>query len=187
MTGKTPCVYFGMSCAFEPAAAGLFGASPAAGAAGETGCDCTESCIRLPDVFGFWEAINASVRLVAKNTAARTAVVRLRKFAEPEAPNRLPDAPLPNAAPMSAPLPCCISTRPMMASATRMWTVNTMENNQFMFNAYLSVCRTANCQKIRRLQRCPANQTTIDVRLPKQLGSVLCLDTTTVQNTHAGP
>ena len=51
-------------------------------------------------------------RLVRKNTAASTAVLRLRKLAEPDAPNRLPEAPLPKAAPMSAPLPCWSSTRP---------------------------------------------------------------------------
>ena len=33
------------------------------------------------------------------------------------APNRLPEAPLPNEAPMSAPLPCWISTRPIIVSA----------------------------------------------------------------------
>jgi hypothetical protein len=53
-----------------------------------------------------------SPRLVTKNTVARIAVVRDRKFAEPAAPNRLPDEPLPNAAPMSAPLPCWSSTNP---------------------------------------------------------------------------
>ena len=36
--------------------------------------------------------------------------MRDRKLAEPAAPNRLPDEPLPNAAPMSAPLPCWSST-----------------------------------------------------------------------------
>ena len=41
-----------------------------------------------------------------------SAVVRDRKFAEPAAPNRLPDEPLPNAAPMSAPLPCCSRMKP---------------------------------------------------------------------------
>ena len=56
-------------------------------------------------------------RLVTKNTAARIAVVRLKKLAEPVAPKRLPEAPLPKAAPISAPLPCRSSTSPMMASA----------------------------------------------------------------------
>src|ERR1700748_512213 len=57
--------------------------------------------------------------VVAKKTVAQTAVERDRKFALPVAPNRLPDAPLPNDAPMSAPLPCWISTRPIMATADR--------------------------------------------------------------------
>ncbi len=52
-----------------------------------------------------------SPRLVMKNTAASAPVVLLRKFAEPLAPNRLPDEPLPKAAPISAPFPCCSKTR----------------------------------------------------------------------------
>ena len=47
-----------------------------------------------------------------------TAVLRLRKFAEPLEPNRLPAEPLPKAAPMSAPLPCWSSTRPQTTTAT---------------------------------------------------------------------
>ena len=60
-------------------------------------------------------ANHVSPRLDAKNSAARTAVVRDRKLADPAAPNRLPDEPLPNAAPMSAPLPCWSSTSPQIA------------------------------------------------------------------------
>ena len=52
-----------------------------------------------------------------KNTVAATPVARLRKLAEPAAPNTLPAEPLPNAAPMSAPLPCCKSTSTRMAAA----------------------------------------------------------------------
>lgn len=58
---------------------------------------------------------NASV--ATKNIVAATAVERDRKFALPVAPNKLPEEPLPKDAPMSAPLPCWISTRPMTASA----------------------------------------------------------------------
>src|SRR4051812_1599600 len=57
--------------------------------------------------------------VVAKKTVAQIAVERDRKFALPVAPNRLPEAPLPNEAPMSAPLPCWMSTRPIMAMADR--------------------------------------------------------------------
>jgi len=38
-------------------------------------------------------------------------------LAEPRAPNTVPDAPLPKAAPASAPLPCCSSTSPISAIA----------------------------------------------------------------------
>ena len=48
----------------------------------------------------------ACAKVHTKNTAANTAVVRERKLAPPLAPNKLPDVPLPKAAPMSAPLPC---------------------------------------------------------------------------------
>src|SRR5690242_13719877 len=50
-------------------------------------------------------AMTDSASVAAKNTVAHTAVERERKFALPVAPNKLPDAPLPNEAPMSAPLP----------------------------------------------------------------------------------
>ena len=93
-----------MSCALEPA--GAFGASPdGAGTAGASGalgagavCAGTLS-MTLPPAFGRLVAKYDSARLVTKKTPARTAVVRDRKFAEPVAPNRLPEAPLPNAAP----------------------------------------------------------------------------------------
>ena len=61
--------------------------------------------------------LKASAKVQAKNTAAAAAVERDRKFALPLAPNKLPEAPLPKDAPMSAPLPCWISTRPIIAMA----------------------------------------------------------------------
>jgi hypothetical protein len=54
---------------------------------------------------------------VTKNTAAKTAVVRDKKLAPPVAPNKLPEPPLPKAAPMSAPLPCCTKIKPIIANA----------------------------------------------------------------------
>ena len=62
--------------------------------------------IKLPPELGRSLAKNASANVLTKNTAARAAVTRDRKLAEPVAPNRLPEAPEPKAAPMSAPLPC---------------------------------------------------------------------------------
>ncbi len=51
-------------------------------------------------------AFAAKARLVIKNKPAKTAVVRVKKFAEPAAPNTVPAAPAPKEAPASAPLPC---------------------------------------------------------------------------------
>ena len=51
-------------------------------------------------------ACHAKARLVIKNIVASTAVVRDKKFAEPDAPNTVPAAPEPKEAPASAPLPC---------------------------------------------------------------------------------
>jgi hypothetical protein len=133
MPGQLSLRYFGISFALEPASAGAarrsVAATPEAGC--ETGCDCT---VLHHTASRFWLAgSNISQRQTGhKKTAAKHPVVRLRKLAEPVAPKRLPEAPLPNAAPMSAPLPCCISTRPIIASATRIWTVRSREKNQFI-------------------------------------------------------
>jgi hypothetical protein len=59
----------------------------------------------------------ASIKVHTKKTAANTAVVRDKKLAPPVAPNKLPEPPLPKAAPMSAPLPCWIKIKPIMANA----------------------------------------------------------------------
>jgi len=59
----------------------------------------------------------ASARVAQKNTVAKAAVLRERKFALPEAPKRLPEPPLPNAAPISAPLPCCMRIKPIITTA----------------------------------------------------------------------
>jgi hypothetical protein len=106
-----------------------------------SGCDCTASCITLPVVFGLLDATYAKARLVAKNTAARIPVALLKKFAEPVAPKRLPEAPLPNAAPISAPLPCCINTKPIIDRATSICTVKTTEKSQFIFYTYQFAAR----------------------------------------------
>ena len=71
-----------------------------------------------------------------KNIAAHTAVDRDRKLALPVAPNKLPEAPLPNEAPMSAPLPCCTSTKPIIASAARIWIATTAFAIKFMFSTF---------------------------------------------------
>lgn len=64
--------------------------------------------------------------LVMKNNAARAAVARDKKEDDPRAPNTVADAPLPNAAPASAPRPCCISTRPTRPIAKKRWNTVSM-------------------------------------------------------------
>ncbi len=64
-------------------------------------------------------AIYDNARVQAKNTAAATPVDLETKLEEPVAPNKLPDAPEPNAAPISAPLPCCNNTRPIINIADK--------------------------------------------------------------------
>ena len=61
-------------------------------------------------------------KVLAKKMPAAHAVDFDKKFDEPVAPNTLPDAPLPNAAPISAPLPCCIRTKPITARADKICT-----------------------------------------------------------------
>ena len=115
--------YFGISPAFESLGAFVvagacelaFDAGGVTGAAGTVGF-CKSITLAA---CGRFDEYQVKPKLVRKNSAAIIAVVRLRKFAEPEAPNKLPDAPLPNAAPMSAPFPCCSSTNPQMAAATK--------------------------------------------------------------------
>src|SRR6185369_13905229 len=84
--------YFGISVDFSAGAAGAAGAgAEGAGAAGFTSSFWsagTSSCwTTLPDFDGAPKYV--SPRLVAKNTAARTAVERDRKLAAPAEPNRL--------------------------------------------------------------------------------------------------
>jgi hypothetical protein len=73
-----------------------------------------------------------SARVAQKKTAAATAVDFDRKFDDPVAPKRLPDAPEPNAAPISAPFPCCNSTRPIMTRAEITWITTIRVNIAFI-------------------------------------------------------
>ena len=96
----------------EPAGAAGLGGTVLAGGTDEPGKVGTDEAgvvtpsMRLPLPVGRSLAKNASASVLMKNTAASAAVTRDRKLADPVAPNRLPEAPEPNAAPMSAPLPC---------------------------------------------------------------------------------
>src|SRR5437868_3913837 len=98
-----------------------------------------------------------------KKTAASTPVVLLRKFAEPLAPNKLPDEPLPKAAPMSAPFPCWSRTRTMTVTADRTCNTQTSVSKAYSKNE-LVFCRAADCNELIRNKRSAANQASIDVR-----------------------
>ena len=66
----------------------------------------------------------ARTMLVIMKQVARMAVVREKKLVEPREPNTVPDAPAPNAAPASAPLPRCSSTMMMMPIAISVWIMS---------------------------------------------------------------
>src|SRR5258708_12358577 len=84
------------------------------------------------------------------------AVGRERKVAEPLAPNRLPEAPLPKAAPTSAPLPCWSRTSPMMQSATMTPTTSISVNQTSMLHSpELSPRRGADRDEVLRHHRSP--------------------------------
>ena len=63
-------------------------------------------CITPPAVDALCELRYVRPILVTKKIVAAIPVARLRKLAEPAAPNTLPAEPVPKDAPMSAPLPC---------------------------------------------------------------------------------
>ena len=85
------------------AGAGAVGIAPGTTAGAVTGAfSITPPLTAAPRFVAKW----ASTRVDEKNTAAATPVDLDMKFDEPVAPNRLPEAPEPKAAPMSAPLPC---------------------------------------------------------------------------------
>src|SRR5690554_2051738 len=129
---------------------------------------------------------SASPSVQAKKTAARTAVVRDRKFAEPVAPNRLPEAPLPKAAPMSAPLPCCNRTSVMTPIALRTWIVIRRLVSQCMNRCASDDCRaTADVHEILGHQRRPADEPAVDVRHREQAGGVGRLDAAAIQDADA--
>ena len=74
----------------------------------------------------------AKAKVATKKTVANTAVARDKKLALPDAPNRLPDEPLPNAAPMSAPLPCWIKIKTIIATAEIICTANMRFNRKLV-------------------------------------------------------
>src|SRR5258705_13312439 len=102
-----------------------------------------------------------------KNAPARIAGVREGNFDAAGNPKRLPAEPLPKAAPMSAPLPCCRSTSTTMPTAARMWNTRT---NVCILLSDLSVGagRVPDRHEFFRHQRRPADDTAVHVRHREQ-------------------
>jgi hypothetical protein len=109
--------YFGISFTFESASAAGFSGTGTGAVDGVAGAELAGGVAINPLCSPRCDENQVRPRLVKKKIVASTEVQRLRKFAEPLEPNTLPALPPPNAAPMSAPLPCCKSTRPMIPSA----------------------------------------------------------------------
>src|SRR6185369_3035352 len=156
---------------------GIWAAAPEAAGAG-TGAGAVfvvaARSRTLPDSTGRRLPKYASAKVQAKNTAASTAVVRDRKLALPLAPKRLPELPLPNAAPMSAPLPCWMRMSPIMARAVSICTARTAVSNTFIPLTPIFLWRPRlarggdDLQEIGRLQRRAANQSAVNIRLRQQ-------------------
>src|SRR5688572_32534785 len=112
---------------------------------------------------GLLVARYARPRLEMKKTVARTAVVRDRKLAEPLAPNRLPEEPPPKPEPMSAPRPCCRSTRPMIASASSTCsTISTLVQSITSSLCARLPCSRGDRDEFLRYQRRAADQAAVD-------------------------
>src|SRR5690606_38629209 len=115
---------------------------------------------------------------------ARIAVVREKKFDEPRAPNTVPDAPEPNAAPASAPLPRCRSTSAIIARAINVCAISTTFCIVSMSTSVLRLCRFGNSQKFRRFERCAADQAAIYIGHREQPGRIITFHTAAIQNLH---
>jgi len=114
-------------------AAGVVGMAPApVDGAGATGTVLTLSITPPPTDEVRALAMYDRPSVALKKIAAATPVDFDMKFDEPVAPNRLPEAPEPKAAPMSAPLPCCSNTNAMIAKADKTCTTTTKLNNVFI-------------------------------------------------------
>src|SRR5690606_1926348 len=129
-----------------------------------------------------WCATHAKAPVVTKNTTAAHFVARDRKLAAPAEPNTLPAEPLPKAAPMSAPLPCCSRTSTMIKSEETTWRVKRNGDSHCMIRG-LRASGGRYVQEFVGHERGPAHQRTVNVRLREQAGGVVRLDAATIQNT----
>src|SRR5665213_1649910 len=125
----------------------------------------------------------ARVKLVTKNSPANTAVNFENKVLVPRAPNTVPDAPAPNPAPASAPLPFCRSTSPMIISASNICTAKIKPRS--IRNLSVANGRSrANLPKLISAQRSATYQPTIHIGHAKQLRRIAGLDAATVEDTQ---
>src|SRR6266571_15008 len=102
------------------------------------------------------------------------------------APNRLPEEPLPKAAPTSAPLPCWSRTRPMMQSAMMTSTMSVKVNQKSMlYPSELSLRCGADRDEVLRRERRPADQPAVNIGHRKQLRCIAGLDAAPVHDRYA--
>lgn len=98
----------------------------------DTGAVLTARSMTLvPDAAGRLVVMYDRPSVALKKIAAAIPVDLDMKFEEPVAPNKLPEAPEPKAAPISAPLPCCSNTKAIIAKADNTCTTTTKLNNMF--------------------------------------------------------
>src|SRR6185437_16325516 len=118
-----------------------------------------------------------------KNNAANTAVNFENNVLVPRAPNTVPDAPAPNPAPASAPLPFCRSTRPMIISASN--TCTNKRNPRNIRNLSVTNGRSrANLLKLIGAQGSAAHQSAVDVGHRKQLRGIAALPAAAVKDAQ---
>ena len=141
---KTYAAYLGIwPVGVTGAGAGAGVVTAAAGAAGVAGTDCgmVAGTGAVTAARSITPPLTAPSRLVAypartsvvvKKMAAATPVDLDMKLDEPVAPNRLPEAPEPKAAPMSAPLPCWSNTSAIIVNAEITCTTTTIFCNEFI-------------------------------------------------------
>jgi hypothetical protein len=108
---------------------GTLGTSdPAAGAGAVKPCITPLSTV----LDAGWCVSHAKPPVDTKKMMAAHFVVRDKKFAAPDAPNKLPAEPPPNDEPISAPLPCCNRTSKIMLSDDTTWTARRVGDNHCM-------------------------------------------------------
>ena len=145
-------------------------AAAACAARSSTEVGCTGACVPR----------YANVKLVTKNSPANTAVNFENKVLVPRAPNTVPDAPEPNPAPASAPLPRCSSTSADNHQCKQYMHTQNQTTQHKKISLVASGRSRANLSKLIGAQGSAAYQSTIDVGHCEKLGRVAGLDAAAV-------